>query len=174
MNVDQLLQELSTQIYEQPLSATRHESDYPNLSNPLHIAVLLIDFDTEININGMLGFLENSNGQHLDKIVEALRLIGAHKSEHELRLVQDCMRSHGVSWERLRADFEGHEAFEVTSFSELHGDLLREFSDEICYRFSEFDLFNTNYSLEDSYSLLVRHLESMPRKLNDEVNSRNA
>ena len=138
------------------------------------LKVLLIDCDTEINMNGMLGFLENSSGQHLGKTVEALELIGSHKSAEVLRSVQECMGSHHVTWERLREDFEGHEAFEVTSFSELHGNALRDFADEIGNRFSEFDLFNTLYSLEDAYSLLVKHLELISWKLNDEVSKRSA
>jgi hypothetical protein len=43
----------------------RDEADYPDLDNPLHFAMLAIACDTEIAMNGMLGFLENMTGRHV-------------------------------------------------------------------------------------------------------------
>jgi hypothetical protein len=172
MNADSFIQELAVQIYEEPLSGIRSETDYPNLSNPLHLAVLLIDCDTEIEINGMLGFLENMTGPYLPETTEALRLIGATKCASLFSSIQACMRKHGVSWEQLRSDFDGVTEFQITSFRELHGDRLSPFVKEVDELTHSFSLFNANYSLEDAYSSLREYLDSRLNEFRQEIDKR--
>lgn len=122
MDADKIIQELGIEIYQPPLSLIREEAEFPDLDNPLHLIVLLVDCDTEISMNGMLGFLENLSGQHLGKTIEALDTIGAAKSADLFRSVERCMTKHGVTWAKLRGDFEGSTEYQITSFRELHGD----------------------------------------------------
>jgi len=116
MNADDLIQELGGLIYQEPLSRIRYEKDYPNLANPLHITVLLMDCDIEIDMNGMLGFIENETGRHLHKTIDALELIGATKCSAVFRSVENCMAKHQITWERLQRDYEGVKEFQITSF----------------------------------------------------------
>jgi hypothetical protein len=172
MNADSLIQELAVQIYDEPLSVIRSETDYPNLSNPLHLVVLLIDCNTEIEMNGVLGFLENMTGQHLPETTEALRVIGSPKCASLFSSIQVCMRRHGVSWEQLRGDFDGATEFQITSFREMHGDRLSPFVKEVGELTRHFSLFNAHDSPEDAYSALCRYLDGRLDELRQEIDKR--
>ena len=174
MKADDLIQDLAGDIYQGPLSGVRDEPDYPDLSNPLHVVVLLIDCDFEININGMLGFLENMTGQHLAKTTEALEMIGTPKCAALFHLVQETMDRHGVTWQQLRRDFEGAKEFQITSFHELHGEVLDKFANEVCELGRGFCLLNKLYSPEDVYGALCTYLEDKVERLSDEVKKRRA
>jgi hypothetical protein len=172
MDADGIIQELGTKIYEAPLSGVRSEENYPDLTNPLHLATLLIDCDTEVDMNGMLGFLENSTGRHLSRTAEALRLIGAPRSAALLESIQSCMTKHGVTWEGLRGDFAGGAEYQVTSFRELHGEALDAFASEVGGLAGRFSLFNRHYALEDSYGALCRYLDNRMLELRGEIDKR--
>jgi hypothetical protein len=172
MAADSIIQELGTEIYQPPLSNVRREVNYPDLTNPLHLTVLLIDCDIEIDMNGMLGFLENSTGRHLRQTAEALRLIGAPRSAALLESIQFCMTKHGVTWERLRGDFVGSTEYEISSFRGLHGEALNPFATEIGNLAGRFSLFNTHYSLEDAYSALCSYLDGRVEELRREIDKR--
>jgi hypothetical protein len=172
MNADSIIQELGTEIFEPPLSKVRDEVGYPDLANPLHLLILLIDCDTEIDMNGMLGFLENSTGRHLGRTAEALKLIGAPKSAALLESIESCMTRHAVTWENLRGDFAGAVEYQVTSFRELHGEALDAFVSEVGSLVGHFSLFNTHYSLEDSYGALCNYLDGRVEELRREISKR--
>lgn len=172
MNADSIIQELSTQIYEAPLSHVRNEANFPNLDNPLHLTILLLDCDTEIDMNGILGFLENQTGRHLGRTAEALKIIGAAKSSALLDSIASCMKKHAITWEGLREDFAGIVNNEITSFCSLHGDSSSVFTKEIRGLTANFSLFNTHYSLEDSYGFLCKYLDTRLDDLQREINKR--
>ena len=151
MNAEEIIQDLAIKIYEKPLSQVREECNFPNLDSPLHLAMLLLDCDTEISMNGMLGFLENLTGRHLAPTIEALERIGAPKSAELLRAVQSCMKKHGVTWAKLRGDFEGTVEYQITSFRQLHGESLDAFSKDIYQIVGKFELFNSYSALEDTF-----------------------
>ena len=174
MNSDELIQDLSCKIYEEPLCNTRDEKGYPDLANPLHVAILLIDCDTEITMQGMLGFLENSTGEFLSETVAALDRIGAPKSAQILRSVEQCMAKHGITWAGLRGDFEGTELYQITSFHELHGAKLDKFAKEVDQIAGDFLLLNTLYSPEDAYGALCRHIAEHRDRLSQEIETREA
>ncbi|RPI74662.1 MAG: DUF4375 domain-containing protein [Desulfobacteraceae bacterium] len=173
MTADEIIQDLSIKIYSGPLSVVRHEPDYPDLENPLHLIVLLIDCDTEVQMQGMIGFLENNTGAHLGATIHALRLFGALKVSESLEKVQQCMRRHDVTWERLRGDFEGMTEFQITSFHELHGETLDAFAQEVCDIAGGFELFN-HESGEPVYDLLCAHLDLRIIRLREEIQKREA
>jgi hypothetical protein len=174
MIIDDMIQDLAVKIYEDPLAKIRKEAEYPNLENPLHIVVLLIDCDTEIDMNGILGFLENSTGRYLRETIQALTKIGAPKCAAVFESVKKCMEKHNVTWERLREDFEGTVEYEITSFQRLHGSALDSFTKEVLELTGNFSLFNSLYSPEDAYSAFINYLEGKSKNLKREIEKRNA
>lgn len=172
MNADGLIQELCTGIYQPPLSKVRDEVDYPNLTNPLHLVILLIDCDTEIDMNGMLGFLENSTGRHLKQTIQALQLIGASKSAALLETVQACMNKNRITWERLRSDLAGRAEYQISSFRQRHGETIATFTSEISHLSGQFSLFNTHRSREDAYAALCNYMDSWVNELRRETDKR--
>lgn len=172
MDADALIQEIAGRIYSEPFSNIREEEGYPNLSNPLHVTVLLIDCDTEITMNGMFGFLENRTGQHLEQTIQALNQIGAPTAATLFQSIADCMRKHDVTWRKLRGDFEGVKEFQVTSFREFHGDEFDAFADDVCKLSQGFSLFDSDQSGNNSYVALCDFLQSRLDQLNAEIEMR--
>lgn len=83
----------------------------------------MLDFDTEVNMQGMLAFLENSIGLYLPETIEAFDRIGAQATAGILRKIMGILETHGVSTWRVRGDFDGTMPYQIASFNELHGDL---------------------------------------------------
>lgn len=131
MSGKDILNDIGLKAYREPLSSLRSLPGWPSLSDPLHVAILLIDFDTEVSMNGLLGYLENSTGAYLDQTIEACRVLGARQTTDTLRRVRDVMASCEVSHQRLREPFRHTVEHQITSFSELHDGSLGDFADEV-------------------------------------------
>ena len=116
-----LIEALSIRIYEPPLSTARDR--LREIAEPLRVPILVLDFDTELNMNGMLGFLENSTGLYFPETIEAFDKVGASETVSILRAIERTLERHGVTPSGLRADFAGTEEYQITTFRELHGDL---------------------------------------------------
>lgn len=129
MSAAEMLDNLARQIYKPHLLKLRE--DLSSIPEVLRIPILIIDFDIEVHINGILGFLENSTGLYFVDTIDALETISAHVTAGVLRAIQRIMNEHGVAVQRLRSDFANTTEFEITSFSELHGEELSEMADLI-------------------------------------------
>lgn len=154
MNGQDLLNEIGLKAYKKPLSEIRNLSVWPSLSNPVHLAVLLIDFDSEVTINGLLGFLENPTGAFLNETIDAFQMLEANETTHVLRRIQDVMNKHAVSHERLRGTANQANEYQITSFSELHNSSLDDFAEEVG------DIEQTLYMHDKSQSSPFRLLEA--------------
>ena len=132
MSGEELLSYLGIRIYKKPLSNIRQQSNWPNLNSPLHVAVLLIDFDTEVCMNGILGFLENSTGAYFNQTIDACNLIGAKTTAQTMQQIHDTMAKHKISHHRLREPHKNTTEYQITSFAELHGSQLKTFANEVC------------------------------------------
>ena len=167
MTGEKLLNDLGVRIYQKPLSNIRELSTWPSLSNPLHVAVLLIDFDTEVAMNSILGFLENSTGAYLDQTIDALYLLRADATAETMRQIRDVMTKHKVSHESLRSPHQNTTEYQITSFAELHGPSLDGFADEVC-RIAD-DLYIHNRSKESPFPLLEAFLERHKTEILSEI-----
>lgn len=94
------LEELSVRIYEPPLSSVRERMR--DLPTALRTVVLAIDFDTEVTMQGILGFLENSTGLFLSETITAFEEIGASETARGLSDICDFMIAEGISAESCR------------------------------------------------------------------------
>src|SRR4051812_35052305 len=118
MSGQDILNDIGLKAYKQPLSAIRHHPKWPSLTAPLHVALLLVDFDTEVSMNGLLGFLENSTGAYLDQTIEAFRIVGATQRSQTLCRVREVMSRHSVSHLHLREPHCHTKGYQITSFRE--------------------------------------------------------
>jgi hypothetical protein len=155
MTGDELLGRIGNS-YEEPILSVRRQPSWPNVSNPLHLALLLVDFDTELSMNGILGFLENSTGAFLDQTIDGFRLVGAGQTATTLSEIRDAMQRHSASHNQLRADFEGTSQYQITSFARLHPD-REAFADEV-ERIAK-SLYLNGQSRESPFLLLEGYLE---------------
>jgi hypothetical protein len=161
MSGPELLERLGNP-YEKKYHRVRELSDWPNLQNPLHVTLLLCDFHTELCMNGILGFLENSTGAYLDETIEVCRLIGAGQTANTLIQIREAMHEHSVSHHRLREDFANTTEFEISSFSDTHPG-REEFAEAVC------GLARTLYLYDDRGEPFDSHLEDYLERHSDEM-----
>jgi hypothetical protein len=89
----------------------------------------IIDFDTEVCMNSILGFLENSTGFYLADTIAAMEAIGARGTAATLRTIQQVMAEHRVTHERLRGDLARMQEWQISTFAECHGEELSQMAD---------------------------------------------
>jgi len=130
LDASSILNELAIRIYEAPLTSLREE--LPDLAEALRVPILVIDFDTELMMNGILGFLENSTGLYLQETTEAFDRIGAIQTSGTLRRISAIMVEHGVTPAQLHDDLAEGELYEITSFLESHGDEIEPMANALC------------------------------------------
>ncbi len=167
MSGQDILNDIGLKAYEKPLSTIRDLPTWPSLSEPLHVAILLIDFDTEVNMNGLLGFLENSTGAYLEQTIEACRMLGARQTADTLERVREVMGRHAVSHQRLREPHRHTTEYQITSFTELHGSSLDDFADEVS-RLEDL-LYIHDRSQESPFPLLEAYAEQHATKIQSEL-----
>jgi hypothetical protein len=126
-----LLTALSIKIYEPPLSEMREDCRICDLSDPVAVLMLVIDFETEVSMSGINIFLGNSSGQYAHETVVALQTIGAQTQAILLQKILIVAANAGMTHDAIQADRSGLEEFSITSFQKLHGDKWDAASHEI-------------------------------------------
>jgi hypothetical protein len=154
MTVAEILEGLFIQIFEPPLSNLR--DDLRSVPEVLRIPILIIDLDTEVTMEGMLGFLENFTGLYFVKTIDALETLSAHKAAGTLRSIERIMRDHGVTVERLRKDFDRAQLFQITNFIELHAEELSPMAEQIEHEARKLDIYDP---AEPVFDLLKAYLD---------------
>lgn len=152
-SIAEILESLTVKVYEPPLSNLR--DDLRSVPDVLRIPILIIDLDTEVAMNGVLGFLENSTGLYLADTIDALRTISAHKAADTLRTIQRIMSDHGVTVERLRTDLNNAQLYQITNFRELHGEELLPMAEQIEHEARKLNIYDP---AEPVFDLLEAYL----------------
>jgi hypothetical protein len=157
-----LIDQLAVRIYEEPLvSAWRDRRGLPEV---LRTVVLILDFDTEVNMNGLGGLLENSIGDYLAEIVDSFEAVGAKRTAEALGEIEVFMRAHGISRAALRGDIEALNQYSVSSFERTHGERAAQMLDEMTLAL-EPRLYIGGNTDEDPLALLERYVEAHAEKL---------
>lgn len=166
LSTEELVQAFSISLDKPPLSRLRATlGSWPEI---LRVLTLVIDFDTEVSMNGILGFLENSTGQWFGETIEAFDLIGATKTAAILRRVHEAMNQHGMTPATLRSGVNGATLYDVVSFDELHGAKSKDMSLEVMQIADGLYLYVENSgSQEDPWQLLFEYVEPRRQQLLD-------
>ncbi|MEC0208763.1 DUF4375 domain-containing protein [Paenibacillus ehimensis] len=88
-SADEIMDHVGIKRYSEENIQLKDEEVFYKLPALLRDIVLLIDFDTELNMNGILGFLENSTGKYFNETIEVLERIGA---AHDANALKDIKR----------------------------------------------------------------------------------
>jgi hypothetical protein len=156
----ELLYWFSIAIYEPPISNLRDQMR--SLPPALRIPMLILDFDTELSMQGILGFLENSTGLYLAETIDALDAIGAHGDATTLGRISAIMVEHGVTVEQLRANVGRGELYEITTFRKTHGNDLIPMADRITKEAKRLSLYTDAESVRDMLEPFIeRHKDHL-------------
>lgn len=122
MTPEDLLGELSIRIYEPPLSDMREDGRICNAADPVAVLMLILDFDTEVAMNGIDNFIGNSSGRYMRETITALQTIGAESQAALLEKILAVADEAGMTHDAIQEDRSGLDEFAITSFEKLHGD----------------------------------------------------
>ncbi len=161
LTISEIINKIGLQLYKPPLSLLRPK--LRSLPEELRILILLFDFDSEVHINGILGFLENPTGFYLLDTIQALDLISAHYTADILHSIDEIMQQYGVTFTNLRGDFENSQLYEITTFSQLHGDQSIEMSAQIEKEAQKLYIYDR--TAENPFELLTTYLETRKNRL---------
>lgn len=123
----------------------------------IQVASFLIAFDTELNMEGIFTFLENSIGHYAPNIIKAFRAIGDDKDADILEEICHLAPPDVMRGEFLSAD---HKEYEITMFDDDH-----ELNEEIIEKIDELDeqlYLNIEF---DIWELLYKYLDEQIEKI---------
>ncbi|WP_251572207.1 hypothetical protein [Paenibacillus sp. MER TA 81-3] len=75
--------------------------------------ILIIDLDTELNMNGIVGFLENSSGLNLNNTIETLERIHALQDYELMSSIRHTLVKYGMTTQQLRGNVNSQESYEI-------------------------------------------------------------
>jgi len=159
MSAVEICDSIASRIWEPPLSKLRE--DLRSVPEVLRVPILLIDFDTAVTVNGILGFLENSTGFYLADTIAAMEAIGAHGTAATLRTIQRIMAEHGVTHGRLRGDVARLQEGQISSFAKTHGEELSQMADLVDQESNKLYIYDLTHDREgeDVFGLLSAYIE---------------
>jgi hypothetical protein len=118
---EDLLTQLSIKVYEPPLSELRDSGAIADLSRPISVVMLIIDFETEVAMNGIADFIGNSTGRHAAETVLALERVGCADEAALLERILAVASRAGMTHESMQADRADLASSTVASFNRVHG-----------------------------------------------------
>ena len=126
-------------------------SEWLDCADFIQTALFLIDFDTELNMEGIFSFLENSIGHYAPNIIKAFRDIGDDKDADILSEIFRLAPPDLIRGEFLSGDYS---EYDILVFDDIH-ELSEETSEKIeilesrLYLNSGFDMWQLLYDYLD-------------------------
>ncbi|WP_334076636.1 hypothetical protein [Paenibacillus sanfengchensis] len=87
------IEHLALEIYKPAYGRLREQEILLGLPAIIQDIIVLFDLDTELAINGILGYLGNSSGRYLNETIEVLRKIGALEDSMILKQIRKVLFS---------------------------------------------------------------------------------
>lgn len=153
---EEIINHLATRIYAEDMMPRHDKKVFQQFPIALQTIILIIDFDTEVAINSILGFLENSTGLYLYETIDAFDRIEANKTATILRDIVSVMSKYKTSVEDLRVNVNNQTLYSISSFSQTHGEQASKMADEI--DLVTFNLYKEE-TVEKVFSLLANYIE---------------
>lgn len=156
MSASDIIDEIASNLYKKENFHVRT----PNIINKIPLIIkhiiLLIDFDIEVNMNGILGFLENSTGLFLEDTIDALERIGANEDTKILKNIKNIMEKYNISTNDLRENVNSGSLYEISSFIEIHGDEYDDMADEISMEADKLYISDPNRNVFDNLEIYIK------------------
>ncbi|MDN4088495.1 DMP19 family protein [Paenibacillus polymyxa] len=156
----ELVEHMGSVIYGEEASSIR--GIIYEVPESLRTIILLIDFDTELSMNGVFGFLENATGKYLNETIAALKLIRAEEDSSIMKEIRDLIE--GIN-------FNGKiklEQYQVTPFEERHDinkrllERIKELADGLYIYSIDRDIFEYLIGyLSDNWIVLLQELKDV-------------
>ncbi|MBD0381923.1 DMP19 family protein [Paenibacillus sedimenti] len=148
-------------IYDENFKSLRQEEIFIQLPVILQDIILILDFDIELQMNGIIGFLENSTGNYIEETILSLDRINATKDFKIMNDIKVLLSLNGISTKKLREDVNNLSLYQVTNSSEIHDNQNVELLNKIATQADQLYLYRDNDSIFDN---LFKYVEE--KKMN--------
>ena len=156
-----ILDHLFVAIYEEPLCLLRNNVEFTSVNSPLRNIMLIIDFETELSMNGILDFLGNSTGLFIPETIDSLKTVGLIHQADILSKIFDTANDAGMTYSRIQED-RRNVIGSIASWRDAHGEKWKTAQD-IIYELDE------NMKAEDIYGKLLSYAEFEMEVLNTSI-----
>ncbi|PGM49080.1 DUF4375 domain-containing protein [Bacillus sp. AFS053548] len=129
---EEIIEEIASNLYDDENNFIFEVEYFYKIPDVIRDIILLINFDTELAMEGILGFLENSSGVFINDTIETLEKIHAEQDYIILKNIKSILDENNISTTHLRANTNNQEQFSIQDFSETHGSAYDIMSDRIC------------------------------------------
>lgn len=155
MSASQIIDEIASNQYKENNRHLREKNTLDKLPTVIKDILLLADFDTELSMNGILGFIENSTGLFLNEIIDALQRIGATEDMNILKNISDTLNSYGIDTKTLRSNVNRGGVYEITKFVNTHGEEYDEMADKIIEQAKELYIYDSQRNIFDNLEIYI-------------------
>ncbi|MBB3113964.1 hypothetical protein FHS18_006080 [Paenibacillus phyllosphaerae] len=131
LSSEAIVEHIAMNMHKNELVKLRDRETFVQLPVVLQDILLLLDFDIELQMNGIVGFLENSTGFYLEETIQALNRIRATKDFEIMTGIKRLLDSKGVTPMHLKENVNQLSLYQVTNVAVTHGDDLSEVLVEI-------------------------------------------
>lgn len=117
-------------------------------------------------MNGIFGYLENSTGQFIELTVEVLERIGAVSDAICLNNIMKILNECGLKTSNLYANVQNLEEYQVSNFSQTHGNIDSELLKKIEQEAEHLYIYSQDLNIFDN---LFDYIEANKQCLNNEL-----
>ncbi|MDW2878257.1 MULTISPECIES: DMP19 family protein [Bacillaceae] len=128
---EEIVEIIATNLYSNDNLNIRDPDTFYNLPVIIRDIILLIDFDTEVTMQGILGFLENSTGLYFKDTIKTFEKIQAIEDYKILDKIESVLKKYYISTSDLRKNVNNQGLYNINSFSKLHGPDYENMAEEI-------------------------------------------
>ena len=164
---EELINEIALNLYSEENYHLTERNTLYKLPVVIRDIILVIHLDTELNMQGILGFLENSTGLFLDDTIETLHRIQAKEDHDILAAIKSILAQNNVSTQDLRNNVDNQMEFSITTFSETHSSKYDDMVSEISEVVDKLYLYDGDRNLFD---YLIKYVDKNKHDLIREFN----
>lgn len=148
---EEIVEEIASNLYEGENYLIFQEEYFYKIPELIRDIILLINFDTEMVMEGILGFLENSSGAFLNDTIKTLEKIQAEQDYNILNKIRRILDEHNITTSHLRANTN----------SETHGSEYDVMAENICEISEKLYISSEDRSIFDNLFMYVDKNKSL-------------
>jgi hypothetical protein len=164
---EEIINEIALNLYNKENYKITERDTFYKLPVVIRDIILLINLDTELNMQGIMGFLENSTGLFLDDTIETLQRIQAKDDYEILKAIKFILEQNNISTMDLRNNVNNQMEYSITTFSETHSSKYDDLISEISEVADKLYLYDDDRNLFD---YLIKYVDTSKNNLVEELN----
>lgn len=105
LTTDEFLEKIAIELWEKDNIYLISEEKRPDIPEYFYITAYLIEFETELMMQGLLGLLGNSTTYHFQNTIDSLRVIDNQKGVHCLQNILETLSKYGKTPQKMREEY---------------------------------------------------------------------